>query len=59
VLRILDANLNSISKALRLLEDVSRFLLNDPALTEEMNVMSHELLPKASQFQAKLLGVRS
>ena len=57
-LRIIDANLNRIGEALRLLEDVSRFLLNDPALTEELKALRHELLPKNSQFQAKLLGAR-
>ncbi|MFC2058708.1 thiamine phosphate synthase [Chloroflexota bacterium] len=58
MLRILDANLNRIGEALRLLEDISRFLLNDPALTEELKAMRHELLPRDSRFQARLLGAR-
>jgi len=49
MLRILDANLNRIGEALRLLEDISRFLLNDPALTEELKAMRHELLPRDLQ----------
>ncbi len=34
MLRILDVNLNRIGEGLRLLEDITRFILNDPELSE-------------------------
>ena len=43
-LRIIDANLNRIGEGLRLLEDVSRLLLNDGALTQQLKNMRHELV---------------
>ena len=58
MLRILDANLNRISEGLRLLEDISRFTLNDSDLSEQLKSLRHELLPKERSFQEKLLNAR-
>lgn len=58
MLRILDANLNRIGEGLRLLEDISRFILNDPDLSQQLKALRHELLPKDRLFQEKLLGAR-
>jgi thiamine-phosphate pyrophosphorylase len=58
MLRTLDANLNRIGEGLRLLEDISRFTLNDCGLSEQLKAMRHDLLPKDRSFQEKLLGAR-
>ncbi len=58
MLRILDANLNRISEGLRLLEDISRFTLNDSDLSEQLKSLRHELLPKERSFQERLLNAR-
>jgi len=43
-LRIIDASLNRIGEGLRLLEDVSRLLLNDSVLTQQLKSMRHEMV---------------
>ena len=58
MLRILDVNLNRIGEGLRLLEDVTRFILNDPELSEQLKNMRHELLPKDRSLQKRLLRAR-
>ncbi len=58
MLRILDVNLNRIGEGLRLLEDVTRFILNDPELSEQLKNMRHELLPKDRSLQTRLLKAR-
>ncbi|MBE0480656.1 MAG: thiamine phosphate synthase [Dehalococcoidia bacterium] len=58
MLRILDANLNRIGEGLRLLEEISRFILDDPDLSRELKSMRHNLLPKDRQFQDRLLASR-
>jgi thiamine-phosphate pyrophosphorylase len=58
MLRILDVNLNRIGEGLRLLEDITRFILNDPELSEQLKNMRHELLPKDRLLQKRLLGSR-
>ena len=58
MLRILDVNLNRIGEGLRLLEDITRFILNDPELSEQLKNMRHELLPKDRSLQKRLLSAR-
>ncbi|HEY49503.1 MAG TPA: thiamine phosphate synthase [Dehalococcoidia bacterium] len=58
MLRTLDANLNRIGEGLRLLEDISRFTLNDPDLSQQLKAMRHELLPKDQALQGKLISAR-
>jgi thiamine-phosphate pyrophosphorylase len=58
MLRILDANLNRIGEGLRLLEDLSRFTLNDAGLSEQIKNMRHELLPRERQLNEWLLTAR-
>ena len=58
MLRILDVNLNRIGEGLRLLEDITRFILNDPELSEQLKNMRHELLPKDRSLQKRLLRAR-
>lgn len=58
MLRILDVNLNRIGEGLRLLEDITRFILNDPELSGLLKNMRHELLPKDRSLQKRLLNAR-
>ncbi len=41
--RIIDANLNRGSEALRVLEEIARFLLEDENISEELKIMRHNL----------------
>jgi len=41
VLRLVDANLDRLGEGLRVLEDVSRFLLNDAILSKRLKTMRH------------------
>ena len=58
MLRILDANLNRLGEGLRLLEDISRFTLNDADLSEQLKTLRHDLLPRERQLHEKLLSAR-
>jgi thiamine-phosphate pyrophosphorylase len=56
--RLIDANLNRLSEGLRLLEDVSRFILNDAALSSRLKALRHDLLSNTKSFQCTLLTAR-
>ncbi len=56
--RLIDANLNRIGEGLRLLEDLSRLLLNDAALTQQLKTMRHEILKGDWPFHQQLLQSR-
>lgn len=58
MLRILDANLNRLGEGLRLLEDISRFTLNDADLSEQLKTLRHDLLPREQPLHEKLLSAR-
>lgn len=58
MLRIVDANLNRAREGLRLLEDVARFVLNDPRLSQQLKDLRHELARASSPLQTKLLAAR-
>jgi len=58
MLRILDANLNRTGEGLRVLEDISRFILNDPDLTRRLKALRHDLLPTDISLKEKLLAAR-
>jgi len=57
-LRIIDANLNRSSEGLRLLEDMARFLLNDAAISQQLNAMRRDLAQNAWSLGIKLLSQR-
>ncbi len=57
-LRIIDANLNRIGEGLRVLEDLTRLLLNDSSLTQQLKTMRHELLRGDWPFHQQLLQSR-
>jgi len=42
--RIIDANLNRATEALRVLEEISRFVLDNENATQQLKLMRHELL---------------
>ncbi|UCC61258.1 MAG: thiamine phosphate synthase, partial [Dehalococcoidia bacterium] len=58
MLRILDANLNRIGEGLRVLEDISRFTLNDRNISEQLKDLRHQLLPTNRAIQENLLSAR-
>lgn len=58
MLRIVDANLNRLGEGLRLLEDISRFFLNDQVLSQQLKELRHELLPEVPGFQDELIRAR-
>ena len=58
MLRIVDANLNRVGEGLRVLEDISRFLLNDLELSQKLKDLRHELLVGDPSLQRQLLGAR-
>lgn len=58
MLRILDANLNRIGEGLRVLEDISRFTLNDRNISERLKGLRHQLLPTERSIQESLLNAR-
>lgn len=58
VWRILDANLNRLAEGLRVLEDISRFALNEKLLAERLKSLRHELIPQDLSLQAKFLSSR-
>ena len=59
MLRIIDANLNRIGEGLRLLEEITRFILNDAGLTQQLKNMRHDLLTSVWPLQQQLLQARN
>jgi thiamine-phosphate pyrophosphorylase len=57
-LRIIDANLNRIGEGLRFLEEVSRLMLNDTALTQQLKDMRHGLINSDAQLQIRMMQAR-
>jgi thiamine-phosphate pyrophosphorylase len=58
VLRLVDANLDRLGEGLRVLEDVSRFLLNDAVLSKRLKVMRHTLVKDLGPLEQELLLAR-
>jgi len=58
MLRLMDANLDRLSEGLRVLEDVSRFILGDARTTETLKRLRHELTATDPEFKSKLLIAR-
>lgn len=53
--RVLDANLNRGREALRVLEDYTRFVLEDRFLTEQVKGLRHELAGASERLSPRLL----
>ena len=61
IFRIIDANLNRSREGLRVCEDISRFIMNDQAITKELKAVRHSIsgIARSSTKMAKtLLGSR-
>jgi thiamine-phosphate pyrophosphorylase len=58
MLRLIDANLNRLSEGLRLLEDVSRFMLSDATLSARLKALRHRLSEGNPSIRTALLSAR-
>jgi len=58
VLRLVDANLDRLGEGLRVLEDVSRFLLNDAVLSKRLKTLRHSLVKNLGPLEQDLLSAR-
>jgi thiamine-phosphate pyrophosphorylase len=56
--RIIDANLDRLGEALRVLEDIARFILDDAHLSEKLKNIRHDLIPVDPSTKNKLLAAR-
>ena len=57
-LRIIDANINRLGEGLRVLEEISRMMLNDTVLTQKLKNMRHETVKIDAELRRKLLSSR-
>lgn len=57
-LRIIDENLNRLSEGLRVLEDISRMLLNDSGLTRQFKTLRHDLIRADLSLNKRLIESR-
>jgi len=58
VLRLVDANLDRLGEGLRVLEDVSRFLLDDAVLSRRLKTLRHRLAKDLGPLEQELLAAR-
>ena len=58
MLRLVDANLDRLGEGLRVLEDVSRFLLNDAVLSKRLKTLRHALVKNLGPLEQELLSAR-
>ena len=58
-LRIIDANLNRTAEGLRVMEDVSRFCLNSPDISQQLKAQRHRLLDNMTFSTTELLSARN
>lgn len=56
--RMLDANLNRCREGIRVLEDVARFVLDDPGLSERIRSIRHRVWELGSSMEAELMTSR-
>jgi thiamine-phosphate pyrophosphorylase len=56
--RIIDANLNRASEALRVIEEVARFYMDDPDLTESFKIIRHKINNNLTDNYLDLLKAR-
>ncbi|MCX6001551.1 MAG: thiamine-phosphate pyrophosphorylase [Chloroflexi bacterium] len=58
ILRIIDANINRISEGLRVLEDISRFIIEDEDITRRLKTLRHQLNKLVAETGLHLLETR-
>ncbi|MBM7615874.1 thiamine phosphate synthase [Alkaliphilus hydrothermalis] len=51
--RIIDVNVNRVSEGIRVLEDISRFILENPKMTEELRKLRHGVRKTLSHISLK------
>ncbi len=54
ILRAMDANSNRVSEGMRVVEEIVRFVLNDPHLTERLKEMRHTVRERTLQMCGSL-----
>ncbi len=57
--RIIDANINRSAEGLRILEDISRFMLNNKVLSHKLKALRHRLIIDAGKYGLELLDQRN
>jgi thiamine-phosphate pyrophosphorylase len=58
ILRTIDANINRVSEGLRVLEDISRFVIEDPEFSRQLKSVRHMLNQSAASMGQVLLKNR-
>ena len=58
MLRLIDANLDRLGEGLRVLEDISRFLLNDAVLSKRLKTLRHSLVKSLGSLEQDLISAR-
>ena len=58
MLRAVDANLDRLGEGLRVLEDVTRFLLDDRELCRQLKFLRHKLVEEIRPMEQQLLAAR-
>ena len=58
ILRTIDANINRISEGLRVLEDISRFIVEDINSSQQLKSIRHELSKSVGEISLNLLNNR-
>jgi thiamine-phosphate pyrophosphorylase len=58
ILRTIDANLNRVSEGLRVLEDVSRFIVEDTSSSRQLKSIRHQLSKSAAGISGSLIQNR-
>ena len=58
MLRIIDANLNRLGEGLRVLEEISRFILDDARISGQLKNLRHDLVTVSPTLKNRLLAAR-
>jgi thiamine-phosphate pyrophosphorylase len=58
ILRTIDANVNRVSEGLRVLEDISRFIVEDTALSQQLKSTRHAISKLAGGLNINLIENR-
>lgn len=57
--RIIDANINRATEALRVIEEISRFVLDNEGMTTELKNLRHELITAINPYYESLIQSRN
>jgi thiamine-phosphate pyrophosphorylase len=59
ILRIIDANINRVSEGLRFIEDITRFMIEDPDTTQQIKSIRHRLNEAVKNMDPHLIKSRN